>query len=82
MGVLLQICCIFPEHVFLGTPLGGCFFLSKTDEVKCLGYLDLQSAKFFKSFSFVQTAQTTETKVNKIRVQSSAKGCTDDRLDR
>ena len=23
MGVLLQICCIFSEHLFLGTPLGG-----------------------------------------------------------
>ena len=25
MGVLLEICCIIPEHLFLGTPLGGCF---------------------------------------------------------
>ena len=25
MGVLLKICCIFSEHLFLGTPLGGCF---------------------------------------------------------
>ena len=26
MGVLLQICCIFSKHLFLGTPLGGCFW--------------------------------------------------------
>ena len=26
MGVLLQIWCIFSEHLFLGTPLGGCFW--------------------------------------------------------
>ena len=26
MGVLLQTCCIFSEHSFLGTPLGGCFW--------------------------------------------------------
>ena len=26
MGVLLQICCIFSDHLFLGTPLGGCFW--------------------------------------------------------
>ena len=25
MGVILQICCIFSEHVFLKTPLVGCF---------------------------------------------------------
>ena len=25
MGVLLQICCIFSESLFLGTPVGGCF---------------------------------------------------------
>ena len=24
-GVLLQICCMFSEHLFLGTPLGGYF---------------------------------------------------------
>ena len=24
MGVLLQICCIFSEHLFLRTPLEGC----------------------------------------------------------
>ena len=26
MVVLLYICCIFSEHLFLGTPLGGCFW--------------------------------------------------------
>ena len=25
MGVLLWICCIFSEHLFFRTPLGGCF---------------------------------------------------------
>ena len=25
MGVLLYICCMFSEHLFLGTPLDGCF---------------------------------------------------------
>ena len=25
MGVLLQICCIFSEHLFLATPVSGCF---------------------------------------------------------
>ena len=25
LGVLLQICSMFSEHLFLGTPLGGCF---------------------------------------------------------
>ena len=25
MGVLLYICCIFSEHLFLGTPLSDCF---------------------------------------------------------
>ena len=25
MGVLLKICCIFSDHLFLGTPLGGWF---------------------------------------------------------
>ena len=28
MGVLLQICCIFSEHLFLRTPLDGCFCTS------------------------------------------------------
>ena len=27
MGVLLYICCIFSEHLFLGTPLDDCFWL-------------------------------------------------------
>ena len=26
MDFLLQICCIFPEHLFLKTPLGDCFW--------------------------------------------------------
>ena len=26
MGVFLQICCIFSEHLFLKRPLDGCFF--------------------------------------------------------
>ena len=26
-GVLLQICCIFSERLFLITPLGGCFWI-------------------------------------------------------
>ena len=26
MGVLVQICCIFSEHLFLRTPLEGCFW--------------------------------------------------------
>ena len=25
MSVLRQICCIFSEHLFQGTPLGNCF---------------------------------------------------------
>ena len=25
MSVLLKVGCIFSEHLFLGTPLGGCF---------------------------------------------------------
>ena len=25
MGVLLQICCVFPEHLFVGATLDGCF---------------------------------------------------------
>ena len=28
MGVLLQICCIFSEHLFIRTPLDGCFWTS------------------------------------------------------
>ena len=28
MGVLLYICCIFSEHLFLRTPLEGCFCMS------------------------------------------------------
>ena len=24
-GVLLEICCVYPEHFFLRTPLNGCF---------------------------------------------------------
>ena len=27
MGALLQICCIFSKHLFLKTPLGGCFWI-------------------------------------------------------
>ena len=27
MGVLLWICCIFSEHLFHRTPMGGCFFV-------------------------------------------------------
>ena len=29
MGVLLKICCIISEHLFLRTPLEGCFCISK-----------------------------------------------------
>ena len=28
MGIVLQICCIFSEYLFLGIPTGGCFFHS------------------------------------------------------
>ena len=30
--LLLKICCMFSEHLFLGTPLGGCFCLFKNVE--------------------------------------------------
>ena len=33
MGVLLQIGCIFSEHLFPGTPLGGCFCPFLTTEI-------------------------------------------------
>ena len=33
MGVLLQICCIFSEHLFVRIPLGGCFCVFS---IKCL----------------------------------------------
>ena len=29
MGILLKICCIFSEHLFLRTPLDGCFWDSE-----------------------------------------------------
>ena len=32
MVVLLQICCIFSEHLFLRTPLGDCFSLEPVVE--------------------------------------------------
>ena len=32
MGILLYICCIFLKHLFLGTLLGGCFWLSLTKD--------------------------------------------------
>ena len=25
MGILLKVCSVFSEHIFPGTPLGGCF---------------------------------------------------------
>ena len=31
MGVLLYICCIFSEHLFLRTPLDGCFWMIYVD---------------------------------------------------
>ena len=39
MGALLYICCIFPEHLFLRTPLEGCFRL----------FIEKQSSYFYFS---------------------------------
>ena len=36
MGVILQICCIFSEHVFLKTPLLGCFYNTMKNTWKSL----------------------------------------------
>ena len=36
MGVLLQICCIFSEHLILRTTLEGCFCLNQFHLRKCL----------------------------------------------
>ena len=33
MGVLLWICCIFSEHLFLRVPLDGCFWSLTFDEI-------------------------------------------------
>ena len=33
MGVLLKICCIFSQHLFLRTPLDGCFGFLYSDDV-------------------------------------------------
>ena len=35
MGVLLLICCLFLEHLFLGTPLDGCFCILRNLYWKC-----------------------------------------------
>ena len=34
MCVLLWICCMFSEHLFLGTPVGGCFWIYRVDSDK------------------------------------------------
>ena len=47
MGVLLQICCIFSEHLSLRTPLEDCFWLS------FLTYLYKHIYTHKKSFSFL-----------------------------
>ena len=53
MGVLLWICCIFSEHLFFRTPLGGCFctmltqFLQKYKQMHtCLIYKLLYRLKW------------------------------------
>ena len=51
MGVLLWICCIFSEHLFVRTPLEGCFFMLQVHWKKRLQY-----RCFLMSFiSFLQT---------------------------
>ena len=51
MGVLLWICCIFSEHLFVRTPLEGCFFILQVNWKKRLQY-----RCFLMSFnSFLQT---------------------------
>ena len=37
MGVLMQVCCIFPEQLFLRTPLGSCFRLLEVSIQDLLG---------------------------------------------
>ena len=51
MGVLLWICCIFSEHLFVRTPLEGSFFILQVNWKKRLQY-----RCFLMSFnSFLQT---------------------------
>ena len=45
MGVLLQICCIFSEHLFSRTPQSGCFCISIVHGLKW-AKAKLHSAKF------------------------------------
>ena len=42
MGVLLKICCIFSEHLFLRTPLDSCFWVFH--EINCF---EIQMIKVF-----------------------------------
>ena len=42
MGVLLQICCIFSEDLFLRTPLGGCFCNCKVITNYCAKYVEIR----------------------------------------
>ena len=40
IGFLLQICCIFSEHLFLRTPLEGCFWTNGGFHLKWIFGLD------------------------------------------
>ena len=64
MGVLLWICCIFWEHLFLGTPLGGCFCIIQTlitycQQILCcdtsFGLPGVEHVKFYRFLRFVPT---------------------------
>ena len=50
MGVLLQICCIFPEHLFLRTALDGCFWNLKKRGGVCVCWFGI----YMKCIIFVK----------------------------
>ena len=52
MSVFLYICCIFPEHIFLGTPLDGCFwqYLTKILRLTTILPVSMLFASIWDSF--------------------------------
>ena len=70
MCVVLEICCIFSEHLFLSTPLDGCFLVSRRDSLLLMKHFSIIHMSNTRKINIFVTTQVTSFKKTILEVQT------------
>ena len=71
IGALLSVCCIFSEHIFLRTPLDGCFWILYFASIYFVNVYDAKKLGMY----FLQSKKTKSSHKNFYSFRSSHQRC-------